>query len=58
VLRIEAGRAVRRPVRLGLRSGGWAEVLEGLSEGDRVVAAPTGVAPGSRVRAVAPAALP
>ncbi len=58
VLRIEAGRAVRRPVRLGLRSGGWAEVLEGLSEGDRVVAAPTGVEPGSRVRAVAPAALP
>ena len=58
VLRIEGGRAVRRPVRLGLRSGGWAEVLEGLSAGDRVVAAPTGVAPGSRVRAIAPIALP
>ena len=58
VLRIEAGRAVRRPVRLGLRSGGWAEVLEGLSEGDRVVAAPAAVAPGARVRAVTPAALP
>ena len=58
VLRIEGGRAVRRPVRLGLRSGGWAEVLEGLSVGDRVVAAPAGVAPGSRVCAVAPAALP
>jgi HlyD family secretion protein len=58
VLRIEGGRAMRRPVRLGLRSGGWAEVLEGLSVGDRVVAAPATVAPGSRVRAVAPAALP
>ncbi len=58
VLRIEAGRAVRRPVRLGLRSGGWAEVLEGLSVGDRVVAAPAAVASGSRVRAIAPAALP
>lgn len=58
VLRIEGGRAVRRPVRLGLRSGGWAEVLEGLSVGDRVVAAPAAVAPGSRVRAIAPAALP
>ncbi len=58
VLRIEAGRAVRRTVRLGLRSGGWVEVLEGLSMGDRVVAAPAAVAPGSRVRAIAPAALP
>ena len=37
VLRIEGGRAVRKVVRLGLRSGGWAELLDGLSEGDRVL---------------------
>jgi HlyD family secretion protein len=58
VLRVESGRAVRRPVRLGLRSGGWAEVLEGLREGDLLVAAPAAVAPGSRVRAVVTTAPP
>jgi HlyD family secretion protein len=53
VLRIEQGRAVRRPVRLGLRSAGWAEVLEGLQEGDRVVPVAAMVSPGQRVRASA-----
>jgi HlyD family secretion protein len=51
VLRIEQGRAVRRPVRLGLRSAGWAEVLEGLQEGDRVVPVAAMVSPGQRVHA-------
>ena len=56
VLRIEQGRAVHRPVRLGLRSAGWAEVLEGLQEGDRVVPVAAMVSPGQRVRSNAPAA--
>jgi HlyD family secretion protein len=56
VLRIEQGRAVRRPVRLGLRSAGWAEVLAGLEEGDRVVPVAAMVSPGQRVRSSAPAA--
>jgi multidrug efflux pump subunit AcrA (membrane-fusion protein) len=28
----------RRPLRLGLRSHGWVEVLEGVAAGERVVA--------------------
>lgn len=51
VLRVVDGRAQRQPVRLGLHSGGWSEVLEGLAPGDLVV--PAGVAEvvdGMRVR--------
>jgi HlyD family secretion protein len=58
VLRVDGQHLVRRPVRLGLRSGGVAEVTEGLAEGDQVAAAPATLAPGARVRvrAEAPAA--
>ena len=52
VLRLESGRAVRRGVRVGLRSGGVAEVLEGLAAGD-VVLASASVLPGERVHAAA-----
>ncbi len=55
VLRLEDGRAVRRAVRLGLRSGGVAEVLEGLREGDALIAAAAAIAAGARVRAAASA---
>ncbi len=51
VLRVEDGRAVRRAVRLGLRSAGLAEVLDGLQEGDLVLAGAAAVEPGARVRA-------
>ena len=46
------GRVEARPVRLGLRTLAWVEVLDGLREGEAVLvgAAP---APGARVRAVA-----
>lgn len=47
---LQAGHAVRRPVRLGLRGGAWVEVLDGLSEGDAVVTSPTALREGQRVR--------
>lgn len=45
-----AGHAVRRPVVLGLRGGAWVEVLNGLREGDAVIAMPTALREGQRVR--------
>jgi HlyD family secretion protein len=54
VLRVERGRAQRRPVKLGLCSTGLCEVLDGLRDGDLVVPAGTGsLTDGSRIRAVA-----
>jgi HlyD family secretion protein len=47
---VQAGHAVRRPVRLGLRGGAWAEVLEGLREGDAVITSPIVLREGQRVR--------
>jgi HlyD family secretion protein len=47
---VQAGRVVRRPLRLGLRGGAWVEVLEGLSEGDAVVTSPIALREGQRVR--------
>ncbi len=58
VLRVEGGSAIRRPIRLGLRSGGFAEVISGLSEGDRVIPAPAMVAAGTRLRATTAALVP
>ena len=52
VLRLEEGRATKVAVRLGLRSGGLAEVLEGLQESDLVLPG-IAVQPGQRVRAAA-----
>jgi len=51
VFRIEGRRARLAPVRTGLQGGGWAEVLEGLADGDRVVVHPDReLADGDRVR--------
>jgi HlyD family secretion protein len=47
---VQAGRVVRRPVRLGLRGGAWVEVLEGLREGDAVITSPIALREGQRVR--------
>lgn len=48
---VQEGRAMRRTVRLGHRSTESAEVLEGLSEGDRVILYPSAlVTDGVRVR--------
>ncbi|MCV2370734.1 efflux RND transporter periplasmic adaptor subunit [Roseateles oligotrophus] len=46
----ESGRATRRELRLGLRSGGHAELLDGLAEGDRLLLASEAVEPGAHVR--------
>jgi HlyD family secretion protein len=57
VLRVEDGRARRRAVTLGLRSGGYSEVLAGLHAGDEVVPTTQGtIGDGSRLRALAAAA--
>ncbi|MBC5781801.1 efflux RND transporter periplasmic adaptor subunit [Ramlibacter sp. USB13] len=58
LLKVEDGHARRQPVKLGLRSRGWCEVLSGASAGDAVLPA-TGpaalqVAEGARVRAIVP----
>ena len=53
VLRVEGRHAVRRVVRLGLRSSGLAEVTDGLTEGDSVVTTPAALAPGARIRTAA-----
>lgn len=50
VLALQGDRAVRTPVQVGLRSGGWMEILQGLREGDRVITGPGGVMAGARVR--------
>lgn len=54
VLRVVEGRAERCVPKLGLRAGGWVEVLEGLTPGDRVLPATAAVAAGDRVRVAAP----
>ncbi len=50
VLRVDGGRAVKVPVQLGLRSGGWVELLEGLQEDDAALPANAPVGAGDRVR--------
>lgn len=53
VLKVEGRHARRQPVRVGLRGGGFSEVLEGLQPGDLVLPAKTAdIWDGSRLRAV------
>jgi len=54
VLKIREGRAVRQEVRLGFRSDGKTEIVEGLQEGDLVLPGSLDVSEGRRVRAVRP----
>lgn len=51
VLAVRDGRAVRTPVRVGLRGTGLTELTGGVSAGDRLVAASASVQDGDRVRA-------
>ena len=50
VLALQQGRAVRVPVRLGLRGIGSVEILEGLKEGDEAIPQTEKALPGDRVR--------
>lgn len=53
VLKVEANRAHRQPIRLGLHSGGLSEVLEGLKPGDLLVpGSASAVRDGSRLRPI------
>jgi len=51
VMLIDAGRATRRPVTLGLRGTGVVEIAAGLDEGEAVIASGSRVAVGDKVRA-------
>lgn len=51
---IEDGRAARRPVHLGLQGSTQMEILDGLVEGDAVIAATSSVLAGQRVRPASP----
>ncbi len=54
VLGIRDGRAVKRPVKLGLRGNAEVEIREGLSADDVAIPVNSGVLTGQRVRAVLP----
>ncbi|RTL73161.1 MAG: efflux RND transporter periplasmic adaptor subunit [Hyphomicrobiales bacterium] len=51
VLKVKGLKAVRQPVKVGLVSGGKAEILDGLAEGDLVVPAAATVTEGKHLRA-------
>lgn len=51
VMTVAAGRAQLQPVKLGLVSGGKAEILEGLTAADQVVPVSASVRPGDKLRA-------
>lgn len=54
VLGLRDGRAVKRPVKLGLRGQGSVEVIDGLGMGDAVVPIGSGVVTGKKIRAIRP----
>ena len=54
VLGVRQGRAVRTPVKIGLRGGARFEILEGLAEGDIALPATSGIVAGQRVRPILP----
>ncbi|MCO4052679.1 MAG: efflux RND transporter periplasmic adaptor subunit [Bosea sp.] len=54
ILVLRDGRAVRRPVRVGIRGQSQVEILEGAGEGDLAVPVNAGVVTGQRLRPVVP----
>lgn len=54
VLGLRDGRAVKRPVRLGLRGRGSVEILGGLASDDVVLPIGSGVVTGQKIRAIRP----
>lgn len=56
VLRVQGHSAQRQSLKLGLRAGAWAEVLQGLDTGDQLVPASAKLQAGSRLRVAAASA--
>ena len=54
VIRVENGHTTKVPVKVGLRNGGFIEVVQGLNEGDMIVSTASSTPIGARVRATAP----
>jgi HlyD family secretion protein len=54
VLGIKDGRAVKQPVRVGIRGNSHIEIVDGLAENDVAIPSNSGVLTGRRVRAVLP----
>jgi HlyD family secretion protein len=54
VLGLRDGRAVKRPVKLGLKGQGSVEIVDGLGAGDVVVPIGSGVVTGQKIRAIQP----
>ncbi len=54
VLGIKDGRAIKRPVRLGLRGNSRIEIVDGIAENEIVIPLNSGVLTGQRLRAVLP----
>lgn len=54
IMTIRDGRAVKAPVKLGIRGNGNGEILAGAAEGEFAIPATAGVVTGQRVRAVKP----
>jgi len=54
VLTVSNGRAVKRNVKLGLRGLNDAEIIDGLTMGDKIIPSLSGVVSGQRIRAVIP----
>lgn len=54
VLGMREGRAVKRPVKLGLKGRGSVEIVDGLGAGDVVVPIGSGVITGQKIRAIRP----
>jgi HlyD family secretion protein len=51
VMKVNGGRAMRQPVKIGIVSAGRAEILDGLEAGDLVIPATIAVKDGARIRA-------
>lgn len=58
VMAVQDGRAIRRPVKIGLTTIGKAEITDGVKEGDLVIDPLSSVREGSRVRALPATARP
>jgi len=54
VLTVSNGRAVKRNVKLGLRGLNDAEIIDGLTLGDKIIPSLSGVVSGQRIRAIMP----